>query len=528
MVTDHPLATQVGIDILKQGGNAVDAAIAVQFALAVVLPEAGNIGGGGFLLYRPARGEVEALDYREQAPAAATPARYRDEQGAAVPGLSQVGHLACGVPGTVDGMWQLHQRHGSLPWPSLIEPAVQLAGRGFALTALQARRLNEFRETFVVHNGSPVDFVKRDPWQAGDRIRQYDLVRSLQRIQQQGRAGFYAGETADLIVEEMARAGGLISHQDLQQYQAQWRTPYRFQQGDRTLYTLPFPCSGGLALQQILGMIEALQVDLSQLGHNSDAYVHLLAELSRYAFADRAYYGGDTAVPTEALASAAYLRARAQRFFDPNRATPSGTVVGAGQPAEPDHTTHYNIVDAAGNAIAVTTTLNGLYGSGVVVGFSGFLLNNQLDDFVVNPYHIAADSLAYGRANLLRPGHRPLSSMTPTLITRAGQTELLLGAAGGRAIISAVLQLYLNVTVFGLDLQRAVAAPRFHHAWLPDELQLEAQGFDPSTLRRLEARGHQLRRPDHIALLNAIRILPDGSLQLGVEPRSDAVGTTLP
>lgn len=521
VVTDHPEATQVGVDILKQGGNAVDAAIAVQFALAVVLPEAGNIGGGGFLLYRASDGTLAALDYREVAPAAAEEKMYLDAAGNVKEDASTLGHLACGVPGTVDGMWRMHQKYGKLPWKDLVQPAYMLAGRGYLITDLQARRMNAFRDIFIQYNSKPVDFVRKDPWKAGDRLRQYTLTLTLERIRDKGRDGFYTGPTADLLVEEMQRVNGLITHDDLARYESKWRTPYTFDHMGHRLVCMPPPSSGGIVLQQILGMVA--EQDLAKMGHNSDAYIHLMAEAERRAYADRAHYIADPAyvpVPDKQLTDPAYLRQRMSNY-DPKAATPS-TELGAGTLAEPDHTTHYSIVDEQGNAISVTTTLNGLYGSGLVVGDAGFLLNNEMDDFSAKPYSPNSFDLVYGTANKIEPGKRPLSSMTPTIVLKDNKPVLVIGAAGGPTIITAVLQLYLNVTVFGMNMQQAVSAPRFHHQWMPDQLRIEASRMKGGAIKKLEKRGHMLQPVDHISLANGIRLLPNGTLEGGAEPRSDA------
>jgi gamma-glutamyltranspeptidase/glutathione hydrolase len=522
VVSDHPEATRVGLEILQKGGNAIDAAIAVQFALAVVYPEAGNLGGGGFLVYRTAKGEVSTLDYREKAPAAATRDMFLDEKGEVHPDRSVLGVLAAGVPGTVDGMWQTHQRYGKLSWKALVEPAWLLAGRGFLLTEQQAQKLNAYREYFIKYNGSPVDFYRKLPFKAGDRLRQYALSLTLERIMNQGRDGFYAGETADLILAEMHRSGGLISMADLQGYKAIWREPYSFDYKGHRVHSMAPPSSGGILLHQLLHV--SGQYPLKKWGAGSAETLHLMAEAERRMYADRAQHIADpdfVKVPIAQLTDPAYLKQRMQSF-DPQQATPS-TQVQSGLPVpEADHTTHYNVVDAEGNAVSVTTTLNGLYGCFVVVGDAGFLLNNEMDDFSAKPYSPNSFELQYGAANQVAPGKRPLSSMTPVIVEKDGQFVLAVGAAGGPTIITAVYQVILNVLEFGMPVQAAVAAPRAHHQWLPDVLRVEEGQFKPAVIKKLEKMGHVVKARQHIALLNAIHRLPDGTLHGGAEPRGDA------
>ncbi|MBX3102651.1 MAG: gamma-glutamyltransferase [Bacteroidetes bacterium] len=522
VVSDHPEATKVGVEILQKGGNAIDASIAVQFALAVVYPEAGNIGGGGFLVYRPAKGEAVTLDYRETAPAAATQDMFLDAKGEADPMRSVVGTLAAGVPGTVDGMWQAHQRYGKLSWKELVEPAWLLAGRGFLLTEQQAEKLNAFREYFIKYNGTPVDFYLKNRWKAGDRMRQYALSLTLERIMNEGREGFYAGQTADLIVEEMRRSNGLISYADLAGYKSVWRMPYSFDYKGYRIHSMPPPSSGGIVLHQLLYV--SGQHPLKKWGHNSAEAIHLMAEAERRMYADRAHYIADpdfVKVPIAQLTDPAYLNER-MASYSPVKATPSAEVGAGTLRPEADQTTHYNVVDAEGNAVSVTTTLNGLYGCMVVVGDAGFLLNNEMDDFAAKTYSPNSFELQYGQANLVAPGKRPLSSMTPVIIEKDGKFILALGAAGGPTIITAVYQVMLNVLEYGLNVQAAVSAPRVHHQWLPDVLRVEEGRIKAATLKKLEKMGHTVKTRAHIALLNAIHRLPDGTLQGGAEPRGDA------
>ena len=527
VVSAHPEASKIGTLILQRGGNAYDAAVAVQFALAVALPVAGNIGGGGFLLYRDRNGSAGSLDFRETAPAKANRDMYLDRQGDLVEGLSTAGPLAVGTPGTVAGMAALHKQLGKLSWPSLLQPAVALATRGFPLTAKEAAGLNRAQADFKKFNpGSTPAYVRPSggEWQAGDTLRLPELARTLTRVRDQGRAGFYKGETARLLLAEMKRGGGLISQADLDGYRAKWREPLRGRYRDYDVITMPPPSAGGVALLQMLQMLEP--VDLAQAGYHTPLAVHYITEAERRAYADRATYLGDPDfgyVPTQKLLDVDYNRQRAASIRPKGRATASAALTaGAGLPGyESDETTHYSIVDALGNAVSCTTTLNGAYGSRVVVPGAGFLLNNEMDDFSAKPGVPNAYGLVGGTANAIGPGKRMLSSMTPTILTRNGKVTLVTGTPGGSTIITSVLQSILGIVDYGLNAQQVVTAPRLHHQWLPDVLDVEAGALLPAAQDTLRARGYHPAPRLPWGRLDIIHVLPDGTLEGGADPRGD-------
>ena len=523
VVSAHPLASQVGVDILKQGGNAVDAAIAVQFALAVVFPVAGNIGGGGFMVIREATGRADCLDYREKAPLAAGRDMYLDEDGDVVDDLSTLGHLASGVPGSVDGMFRAHEKHGSLPMEQLIQPAIDLAADGFALTEKEAENLNSSRETFVEHNTEVPDFLLSESgWQTGDTIVMADLAHTLTLIRDNGRAGFYEGETADNIVAEMERGDGIITHEDLKAYESQFRLPVVAQYDSFKIISMPPPSSGGVALVQLLNSVEPYPVHDMQ--HNSAEAVHLMVEAERRVYADRATHLGDPdfyPVPLQKLLEKEYSTYRLESFL-PDQATPSSEI-SAGNPApvESMETTHFSVVDAQGNAVSVTTTLNGGYGSKVVVAGSGFFLNNEMDDFSIKPGFPNMFGLIGGEANAIAPEKRMLSSMTPTIVEKNGDLYMVVGTPGGATIITSVFQTILNVTEHGMGMQAAVNAKRFHHQWLPDTIFTENEALTSEVTQQLEAMGHAIKENGNIGRVDAILVLPGGNLEGGADPRGD-------
>jgi gamma-glutamyltranspeptidase/glutathione hydrolase len=516
VVTAHPLATQVGVDILNQGGNAIDAAVAVGFALEVVLPDAGNIGGGGFIVHRNAVGEVHALDYRETAPSGASRNMYVDSAGN-VTDKSLVGHLATGVPGSVAGMHEAWKKYGSLPWATLIAPAIELA-EGHVIDTARSQSIGWDRETLAKFPASRAQFLVNDSAPPPSTMwRQPDLARTLRLISDSGPDVFYRGQIADLIVAEMQRGGGLITKEDLGRYQAKWRTPVQLTYRGYTIYSMPPPSSGGVTMGELLNILEGYD-SLPRFG--TPAYVHLVAEAMRRAFIDRNRYLGDpdfVEMPLDRLLSKEYAAAlRAQ--IDPQHATPTPLPATSG--GEPMHTTHYSIVDAKGEAVAVTTTLNGGFGSGVTVTGAGFLLNNEMDDFTSAPGKPNMFGLVQGEANAIMPGKRMLSAMTPSIVLDpAGQLYMLLGTPGGPTIITTVAQVILNVIDQKMSLADAVAAPRFHHQALPDIIRSEGGGLSESTIQALVAMGHAVDRRGGSGTVAAIQKTAGGYVGV-IDPRS--------
>lgn len=520
VVTAHPLATKVGVEVLRKGGNAVDAAIAVQFALAVVFPYAGNIGGGGFMVYRAKDGSTNTLDFREMAPQLASKDMYLDSAGNVIENLSIRGHLASGVPGSVDGMIEAHKKYGSLSWEELLQPAIDLAVNGFVLTEKEANGFNRVRESLIENNTiAPNHLIKE--WSKGDTIFHTDLSEALARIRDNGRAGFYEGETAQLILEEMERGNGIISQEDLDSYHSVWRKPITGNYRDTKIITMPPPSSGGVALLQLLESVEPY--DLSALGHNTADYIHLLTEAERRVYADRAEYLGDPdyySVPVQELTSPEYNQERMQSF-DPQQATPSSSIGHGKIVLEHDQTTHFSIVDAQGNAVAITTTINGAFGSRVVVGGAGFFLNNEMDDFSIKPGVPNMFGLVGGEANAIEPGKRMLSSMTPAIIEKEGELYFVTGTPGGATIITSVFQSILNVVDFDMTMQEAVSVKRVHSQWLPDVIMYEKDGLDEEVKEELKKMGHKLLDRGNIGRLDAVKVLEDEKLEGGADPRGD-------
>ncbi len=529
VVSAHPLASKVGSDILRKGGNAVDAAIAVQFALAVVYPAAGNIGGGGFMVIRLSDGTTDALDYREKAPGSANRNMYLDDDGEVIEDLSILGHLAAGVPGAVDGMVKAHAKYGQIDWNELVQPSIDLAANGFVLTEAEARGLNRAKESFLKQNTVTPDFIiNNEGWKAGDTIYYKDLAKTLTLIRDGKEAGFYEGETADLIVAEMQRGGGIITHDDLKNYEAVWRTPLTgFYKGHKII-SMPPPSSGGVALLQLLQSVESHPV--YEWGWNTAETVHLLTEAERRVYADRAKYLGDPdffEVPVAGLLDPKYNQSR-MAGFDEEKASLSSEVT-EGTPIarrESEQTTHFSIVDQQGNAVSVTTTLNGGYGSRVFVAGAGFLLNNEMDDFSIKPGYPNMFGLIGGEANAIEPGKRMLSSMTPTIVEKDGQLLMVVGTPGGSTIITSVFQTIVNVIDHGMGMQEAVNAKRFHHQWLPDTIYVEKGALADDVRAGLQQKGHAFKERGQIGRVDAILKLPDGRLEGGADPRGDdaAVG----
>ena len=525
VVTAHPAATRVGLEVLAKGGNAVDAMVAVHFALAVVYPSAGNIGGGGFMVLRDTSGGVFSLDFREKAPLAAYQDMYLDETGEVVPGLSLNGQKAAGVPGSVDGMIKAHEKFGKLPFKSLIQPAIKLAQKGFEITDQQAGNYNNLRRTFIGYNRDSLNIplVKQGSWKQGDRLKQKDLEKTLRRIKKEGRAGFYAGETARLIVEEMEAGNGIITLEDLQRYESVWREPAIGQYQGYKIISMGPPSSGGIALAQLLGMAE--HFDLASSGHHSAETIHLMTEMERRVYADRATHLGDPdfwEVPQRQMLDQDYLKARAKQI-SPNKATPSDEVQAMDLPErkESEETTHYSIVDADGNAVSVTTTINAAYGAKVFVAGAGFLLNNEMDDFSSKPGVPNLYGLLGGAANAIEPEKRMLSAMTPTILEKDGKLFMVVGTPGGSTIITSVFQTILNVIAHDMNMTEAVHAKRIHHQWKPDDIQPESGAITPEVRKALEAMGHKIAPRNSIGRVDAILILPDGSLEGAADPRGD-------
>lgn len=518
VVSAHPLASEAGLAILKMGGNAVDAAITTQLALAVVYPAAGNIGGGGFMVAHLADGKNVTLDYREKAPGKAHRDMYLDANGNAITSLSINGHLAAGVPGTVAGLFAAAQ-YGKLPFRKLIQPAIDLAEKGFVITADEASDLNRTQEAFVKYNTVTPAFVSATPWKAGDTLVQKDLANTLKRIRDKGQAGFYDGETARLIVAEMQRGKGIISYEDLKSYAAKERTPSVFDYKGHTIVTMPLPSSGGVLLPQMMKMVQ--DQPLKSYGFQTAQSVQLMTEVERRAYADRAKWLGDVdffKVPTQTLTSDAYAKER-MKDYDPAKASTSAAVQ-AGIVPESEETTHLSVYDGQGNAVAVTTTLNGGYGSKTVVGGAGFLLNNEMDDFSVKPGVPNMYGAVGGDANAIVPGKRMLSSMTPTIVLKNGKPYLVVGTPGGTTITTSVFQTLVNILEFDMNADDAVNKPKFHHQWLPDEIMVE-KDFPQAVRDQLKQMGYKIRERNAIGRTEVIRVLPDGSFEAVGDKRGD-------
>ena len=522
VVTAHPEASKVGVEILKKGGNAIDASVAVQFALAVVYPNAGNIGGGGFLVYRDAKGKTDALDYREKAPFKATEDMYWDKNGNAITELSLYGQFAAGVPGTVDGMVKAHEKYGKLNWKDLVQPAINLAQKGFKITKQQASELTNKHNDFVKYNPKTNALTSKSSWKEGDLLIQKDLANTLKLIQQKGRAGFYEGKTADLIVKEMKRGNGIISHEDLKQYQSVWRTPVSGNYKGLKVISMPPPSSGGIALVSLFQSIE--NYPINKWGFQADSTIQVMVEAERRVYADRAEHLGDPdffKVPQNQLLDKSYNVNR-MKDFSFNKATPSsaikaGEIIGK----ESMETTHYVIVDKDGNAASVTTTLNNSYGSLVVVEGAGFLLNDEMDDFSVKPGTPNLYGLVGGKANAIEPSKRMLSSMTPSILEKDGKLFMVVGTPGGSTIITSVFQAILNVVDFGMTMQEAVAVPRFHHQWLPDQIDYEPNAISENVRESLKQKGYILKERKAYGRVDGILVNPNGTYQGGADPRGD-------
>ncbi|MFT4834146.1 MAG: gamma-glutamyltranspeptidase/glutathione hydrolase [Marinoscillum sp.] len=521
VVSAHPIATEVGLYILSTGGNAFDATVAIQLALAVVYPRAGNIGGGGFSVIRNADGTIDALDFREKAPLLATETMFQDEAGNVITDLSTRGHLGAGVPGSIAGMWQLHQKYGALPWADLVQPSINIASQGFRITQNEAEALNEKQEDFKLANHYKPWVIKESGWRNGDFVSQPQLAATLSYIRDKGRDGFYSGVVAEQIVKEMSMGNGLISLEDLVNYEAIWRAPLTGIYKGHKVISMPPPSSGGVALLQLIQGAETYNI--GQYPHNSTKAVHVMAELERRVFADRSVYLGDPDffdVPVAGLLDSAY---NAKRFenIDLTIKTNSSTIKGGEVPYESTETTHFSIVDKYGNAVSTTTTLNLNYGCKIWVKDAGFVLNNEMDDFSAKPGTPNFFGLVGGKANAIAPSKRMLSSMTPTIVEKDGQLKMVLGTPGGSTIITSVFQTLLNVVDYDMTMQEAVRAKKVHHQWLPDQIKAENDALDQETIDGLKAMGHELNFVDKIGRNDCILIREDGKLEGGADPRGD-------
>ncbi|MEJ7768348.1 MAG: gamma-glutamyltransferase [Chitinophagaceae bacterium] len=519
VVSAHPLASKVGASILKAGGNAIDAAIATQLALAVVYPGAGNIGGGGFFVAHLKNGKNITIDFREKAPSRSTRDMYLDKNGNVQANLSIDGHLAAGVPGTVAGLFA-SSKYAILPFRVLIQPAIDLAEKGFAITEAESRSLNDLDSAFRKQNTVLPVFVKSVPWEAGDTLMQKDLANTLIRIRDAGLKGFYEGETARLLVEEMKRGNGIITYADLKNYQAKPRKPVVFRYKGYDVLTMPLPSSGGVLLPMMMKMVE--KKPLKKYGFHSLAAVHLMTEVERLAYADRAKYLGDQdfyKVPVKTLTSNKYINER-MKLYDPEKAGSSTTIQSGNLGPESEETTHLSVYDKEGNAVSVTTTLNGGYGSKTVVGGAGFLLNNEMDDFSVKPGVPNMYGAVGGEANAIYPGKRMLSSMTPTIVLQDGKPYIVAGTPGGTTITTSVFQTLINMLEFDLNAEDAVNKPKFHHQWLPDVLDVE-KDFPADIIWRLEKMGYQVNKRDAIGRTEVIRISKEGNIEAVADKRGD-------
>jgi gamma-glutamyltranspeptidase / glutathione hydrolase len=526
VVSAHPESSRIGVYILEKGGNAIDAAVATGFALAVCYPEAGNIGGGGFMVIRTSDGTIDAIDYREKAPLNGSRDMYLDESGNVIKNSSTDTHLASGVPGSVDGLLAAHAKYGKLPLKEVIQPAIDLAENGYPIPKNQVRSFNGNRKTFLARNLHKPAFVNDSLWKEGDIIKQPELAATLRLVRDKGRKGFYSGKVAEMIVAEMKRGNGLISLQDLEEYKSVWRPPLTGIYRGYKIITVAPPSSGGVTLLQLLGMCE--NYPLKEIGYSKMETVHLIIEAERRSFADRAEFLGDpdfVTIPLKQLLDHNYLVDR-MKSFNPDKASLSSEI-GHGTPDGyiSEETTHYSVVDGQGNAVSTTTTLNGGFGNSIVVDGAGFLLNNEMDDFSVKPGFPNMYGLVGGEANSIKPGKRMLSSMTPTIVEKDGKLFMVVGSPGGSTIATAVFQVIINAIDFGMTMQDAVNAGRFHHQWMPDNVTFERNSIDSTALVKLKQMGHKMLRTSAIGRVNAIMILPDGTISAGADPRGNNVAS---
>ena len=520
VVSAREEASKIGVEILKKGGNAFDAMIATDLALAVCYQSAGNIGGGGFMVYRESNGQTGALDYREKAPLTATKEMYLDDDGNIIKGMSLVGAMAVGVPGTIAGIFEVHSKFGSLPIETLFQPAIDLAKNGIIITEKQSNRINSHQSYFKLANKEKILF--QEEINAGDRLKFPNLANTLEKIMNNGKDEFYKGETAKKLVNFINDNNGIISLKDLELYKAVWRDPIEFSYDNLKIISMSPPSSGGICLEQIMKMVEPYEIH--KMKHNSLNYFKLLVEAERRSFADRSFYLGDpdfVEIPKEQLVSKEYLLDRMSTFsFD--SPTPSDEIsYGKIEILESDETTHYSIVDQFGNAVSVTTTLNGTYGSQLYCSELGFFLNNEMDDFSSKPGSPNMFGLIGGSANKIEPEKRMLSSMTPTIVEKDNKLLMALGSPGGSRIITSVLQTILNVHEFDMNMNKAVNSPRFHHQWMPDSIKIESNSFNPKLIEELKLFGYNIGYKDPIGVVDGILVLPSGLLEGGADNRGD-------
>lgn len=522
VVSARAEASIIGNDILKKGGNAFDAMCATQLALAVAYPFAGNIGGGGFMVYRKANGDIGSIDFREKAPMAATKDMYLDENGNIIPDKSILGAMAVGVPGSVAGVFEVHEKLGSLPIEDILKPVIALAYKGVAVTKKQAQTIKKYQPLFLKVNKDSIIFDKF--WKENDIIKYPALAKTLERILKHGKDEFYKGETAKILAKFIQDNGGIITEEDLAKYETKWRTPITFTYDDLKIISMGPPASGGICLAQIMKMLEPFHLD--EYGQNSLKTIQAITEAERRAYADRSFYLGDpdfVKIPIETLIKEDYLSGRMADFSFEKATLSSDVSHGNIQIIESDETTHYSIVDQFGNAIAATTTLNGAFGSKLYCSELGFFLNNEMDDFSSKPGEPNMFGLIGAKANSIAPEKRMLSSMTPTIVEKNGKLYMTLGTPGGSTIITSVLQTILNVHEFDMTMQEAVNAPRFHHQWLPDEVRMEPNVFDRALVNKLEELGYSINEKDSpvIGKVDGILVLDDNSHEGGADYRGD-------
>jgi gamma-glutamyltranspeptidase/glutathione hydrolase len=533
-IADHAMvvsarreASKIGSDILQQGGNAFDAMIATELALAVAYPFAGNLGGGGFMVYRKNNGEIGSLDYREKAPLAATENMYLDDDNNVIPNKSRLGALAIGVPGTIAGIFQVHEKFGTLPLVDIINPVIALAKKGVIVTQKQAQRLNYYQDLFKEVNSDSI--VLMNTWKKNDTIKYKALAHTLERVLKNGKDEFYSGETAKKLARFIQNNGGIITEEDLENYEAKWRTPITFKYDNLNIISIAPPSSGGICLAQIMKMIEPF--NLSEYGHNSLKTIQVITEAERRSYADRSYYLGDpdfVTIPQDQLITKDYNNLRMSDFSFEKATASSDVSYGNLTFHESDETTHYSIIDQFGNAISATTTLNGAFGSKLYCSELGFFLNNEMDDFSSKPGVPNMFGLIGSKANSIQPGKRMLSSMTPTIVLKNDKLFMSVGTPGGSTIITSVLQTILNVHEFGMSMQEAVDAPRFHHQWLPDIIRMEPNSFNQELILALKNKGYIINEKESriIGIVDGIMVLDDKRLEGGADHRGDdtAVG----